>query len=710
MLIKLIAKNFKRHEELECDFSGGLTNITGPNYAGKSSMIDAINFALWGPQAVDGGMDVCLRKGAERLSVQLYFQVSGKSYSVKRTGSTCTLWQGDEVLSKSASACNNRIEELLGCNRKRFLQMKFAKQKQTEQMLTTGTTELHRIIEEVSGAGIVTHVLTKLTPLASECKGGLEALTYVNPEPLCANIKKFEKDLENISDTLVGLSLVLESNETDLQAAGKKVSDIHAHNHQAVSAQKQKAVLDDRYKACMLSITEAQQIMEVQIDTPEQLEVDQDRLNDLTENLSISANKLQQRKRLEPQLEKVQERLATDRAKLYELEALGLTPVRDSHISKLDAIAAGLSEDLGGISQQVKHINQLVNDSSCPTCHQKLGDQDPEKLKLQLEDLDQERIDKTKELAEINKKLNGLKIEDARFKAVDADKLQVISFITDREASVEELSDSLDDLGMVDVDQYRIDVEDRRELIAVVADLRKRAAAYTTAEDNISVRKNLLDQVNQKLAALGDVPESIDAAPAIKLNSEARVKVDSVNSEISKEKTTYATTDTQIKSVKQQLLRVEQDNEKIGNLKNQYARIDGLTKFLRTNRDKFVNEVWAGVLSYASNFASSCTGGDIQSVNRTDKGVFTYMENGEEFQIAAASGAQSSIMGLGIQLALDQMLPSEFGVIMLDEPTADMTPEVSLAACSMLKSLGNQVIMISHRELDSSVADQCIQL
>ena len=577
-------------------------------------------------------------------------------------------------------------------------------------MLTTGTTELHKIIEEVSGAGIVTHVLTQLTPLASECKGGLEALTYVNPEPLCANIKKFEEDLKKASDNLVGLSLVLQENEMALQEAVQNVYGIHEHNNKAVGVQKQKAVLDQRYQDCMKDIAADRQILTMLSDTPEQLEIEEGKLEYLAQNLNTSANRIQQRRKLEPQLEKLLGRLANDRANLKDLEDMGLTPVREGHISKLDARAAGLSEDLGGINQQLKHLNQLVNDSSCPTCHQKLGDQDPEMLKLTLTDLSLEYRDKINELAEVNKKLNGLKTQESRFRAVDADKCQVISFMTDREASVEELKASLKDIGSVDSDQYQLDREVHKELNANVVKLRRDAATYTAAENIISTRKNLLNQVTQKLSDLGDVPERIDVAPATKLSFEARVLVEQGNSEISKEKTTFATTDTQIKSVRCQLVRVEQDNEKIGNLKNQYAKIDGLTKFLRTNRDKFVNEVWAGVLSYASNFASSCTGGDIQSVNRTDKGVFTYMENGEEFQIAAASGAQSSIMGLGIQLALDQMLPSEFGVIMLDEPTADMTPEVSLAACSMLKSLGNQVIMISHRELDSSVADQCIQL
>ena len=74
-------------DKLELDFTGlDLFAITGPTGAGKSSLIDAICFALYGqvPRVGDDYKQL-ISHGAERLSVQLDFGVGKERYRVVRT-------------------------------------------------------------------------------------------------------------------------------------------------------------------------------------------------------------------------------------------------------------------------------------------------------------------------------------------------------------------------------------------------------------------------------------------------------------------------------------------------------------------------------------------------------------------------------------------------------------------------------------------------
>lgn len=76
--------SFREHTEL--DFTGlDLFAITGATGAGKSSLIDAIVFALYGQvPRVGRSYKQLISHGAERLSVRLDFEVGGQTYRIVR--------------------------------------------------------------------------------------------------------------------------------------------------------------------------------------------------------------------------------------------------------------------------------------------------------------------------------------------------------------------------------------------------------------------------------------------------------------------------------------------------------------------------------------------------------------------------------------------------------------------------------------------------
>ena len=86
---RLVLKNFKRFKDEEIHFKDGITGILGNNGTGKSSLVEAIFFALYGIEKTGSLQSNYIISSfaseKEQCEVRLDFQISGDNYSVLRT-------------------------------------------------------------------------------------------------------------------------------------------------------------------------------------------------------------------------------------------------------------------------------------------------------------------------------------------------------------------------------------------------------------------------------------------------------------------------------------------------------------------------------------------------------------------------------------------------------------------------------------------------
>ena len=69
----------------ELDFRGfQMASISGSNGAGKSSLIDAITWAVWGESRVGINADKLVRQGQTLMEVEFEFELEGIKYQVTR--------------------------------------------------------------------------------------------------------------------------------------------------------------------------------------------------------------------------------------------------------------------------------------------------------------------------------------------------------------------------------------------------------------------------------------------------------------------------------------------------------------------------------------------------------------------------------------------------------------------------------------------------
>lgn len=153
---ELTLKNFKSHRDTEINFKQGTTIILGDNGAGKSSIFEGINFALYKKYNTKSLNDLINTK-ADSMSVSLSFLVGSTEYKIKRTRtqkkSTAELFVLANDNYKSVISgdkeVNDYIEELLEIDADLFLNAIYIKQGEIDSLVTQKASERKKNISKL---------------------------------------------------------------------------------------------------------------------------------------------------------------------------------------------------------------------------------------------------------------------------------------------------------------------------------------------------------------------------------------------------------------------------------------------------------------------------------------------------------------------------------------------------------------------------------
>ena len=431
-------QNYKKYRDFTLDFAEGLTGIIGRNGSGKSTIFDAISFALYG-DVREEKETIRHAKAGEKdpVIVTLLFEIDGKGYKVVRemrgkslTAKAHLYDSDDELIAESAKGVTAEVIKRIGMNKEAFMHTVFASQKELTALSALKNEERKKIIRKLLGLEKIDKIETDIKMKLRSLKNEIEAVSSMllseeeikqleeQKEKFAKEFASLQKELNKVAKSFEAKSRELEVQEKTLKTLqklkdefGKLNSDLallqKGLENQKANLQKRQAQLKElqqkaakyekerpliaEYKGLETTIGTLQKQKE-QFLKKEGLEREQVALRSQYKQEEKEIQALKKKLEVKPKL--LQEQTKQNELLNASLERLSKIEEEESRLTKEIAKYNG---QIDQIYKQVAKIESIGKGSNCPTCTRPLLDEYDNviaSLKGTIEKLYQEEIAK----------------------------------------------------------------------------------------------------------------------------------------------------------------------------------------------------------------------------------------------------------------------------------------------------------------------------
>lgn len=756
-LLSIATVNFKKLGTYAAEFTAGLNVIAGDNAKGKSTLLQAIECALFGPSVVPGKKENIPTWGQDKFSVTVRFDLGHHNtfYELIRSGTTAKLWRilriqvgelkDPELVANGHTPVTAAVEELLGLAAKDWNLFVQSKQGESSGILTFGATALNRKVEEFAGVDLIEKVqgeaqrkhtlhssYAEAKQVSQEELQGLETAVSETQKLVDAAVLRETEAMQAVADIpefTMHQPAVSSSAARDQQRAVERMSNaVDLAESNLASAKKVAAAASDRASLLVLQDVDGMNEDLVQIHADGALVKDE-----------LTALRAAQAKHVAAQTEFTRCDAIFDgtndafQAEFREFDEVELLAERDhldsDYIPSKQGDIDRESEEVGKAKANFDNLIMLSDGATCPTCNRAKEDHDPVKL--------------AEEAAEAKKWLEN---RTAYVKQLKAD----MALLTGRrKAIVDQLAAF--DAAAKKVDRATADLNEAKLALATAPD---RADELKEAEESHEALRSQYAAKQQQIKGVDESNERFHAAQRELAAAETEVEVctdaladaskaleeapepptDEVIAQTEQFEREYREALTSWKEQKalahsavsaaEQNLNHQSDLLKIAEqrlaealAKSEGAKEDAalakkygrLVQFLRAKRQDYMQEVWATVMGVSSKLVNQSSKGVITKLENVD-GDFTFEEDGVMAPTSSASGAQKAFIGTSMRIGLGRALYGSDSLLIFDEPTESCSEHNAGSMAAMIASSAKQVLLITHRETDQALADNIINV
>lgn len=682
MRIKAVKlENIRSHIKTTVPFAGGFNCLIGGLGCGKSSVLYAIDFALFG-DPLGRSYNYLLREGEDIGKVGAEFVHGGKLYTlwrglrrkdggISQDKEQLKLFEESKLIaSVKSEAVVEQLKAITSLDKDLFREVVWVRQEQLKKLLNATPRERQKRLDQLFGLSDYEAAWSGLAGFQREYEGEKKAyerdFDVIGIEKLQADYNKAVEEFSRVEDELEDLKEKLTQAETAFHETTSKLESLEDLRKQTEELRRKEAQLQ-------ANVVNMEDVCA--------------KLAEETERKRISIKDLGERlKSMETQEKSHRDRLGKEGLKT------------DQTIEGLRKYLAALEKQItsvGGEQEAVKkemltsqkRISSLTTESKCPLCLQDLTGDYKKRL---LERLHEENAEREKMLGELQKNLDEL----GRLRSVvDPAVLNLQSLAP----QIEELKSRISD--------------EQKSLKSLSAEFEEKQRQEKTFQDQLSA-------VRSEIARF-DIAE---LEIARKLRDEAFTQYSNVKHELETAESLKRDLVSRMNELKERLDHAQQKIERMERVKKLLGIMDGIRGAYRSIQPRLRSEL----VTYLQRMVQQVLDGLVGDAGSTltVKIDETYSplvrsEEGFERDVSNLSGGERTLLAFGYRLGLGQLImQSRTGrglcILLLDEPTESLGREDGSVdrlaeAISRLKAI-EQIIAVTHSEAFAEKAEHVIRV
>jgi exonuclease SbcC len=674
-------ENIRSHELSTVPFSRGFNCLVGGVGCGKSSILLAIDFALFG-DPIGRSFEYLLREDTNSGKVTVQFVQNGKSYKMcrglKRRGKSIgqdfeeLKFFEDETLiaSLKGDAVAEQFKSITGLDKELFREIVWVRQEHLKQLLDAAPRERQKRLDELFELSDYEEAWSNIAGYQKEYEGERKAY---EKDPDVTGMEKLNSEYNRVIEEF---SLI----EMQIEEAQKKL----------VSSKKALEEAD----------SDLSRLEEVKAFVEDLRRKETQTLADLRNLEAASASVAAKIKGKETIIQNLEQRLDTANKQVdsykAELRQIGISPDQpldelrtylttfDNQISNLKGEQEAASR---AMRENQKRNTQLTTENRCPLCLQSLSEEYKNGLTQRILE---ENSSFQKDTSRLQREIDELQSLKNRANAVVSDMQKLMLRNEDLKSRLDDESKSRDDLSSELQEKQRLQGEARAELANVQTEIsrldlseletakarRERAfKQYYVLESDLKTKENRKTDLTKRL---DETKERIDTA-------------------------------------QQKIERME--------------RIVKLVEIISTMRDAYRNiqpKLRAEFVKVLRNFVQqildNLVGGEGPFLNiliDETYSPFVKSESGVEREVSNLSGGERTFLAFAYRMGLGQLIMQSrtghgLSLLLLDEPTESLGREDGsidrlAEAISRFKAI-EQIIAVTHSEAFAEKAEHVIRL